>query len=67
MILFEEGANPVLCLVPSIDWLNKKQSLLIENDYKDKKSKPEWGVKLNKSNIDEFKEKYSFEKQVEKI
>jgi hypothetical protein len=67
LLLFEDGSAPTLCLVPSIDWKNKKHPVLVEKNYEGKKSKPEWGLNMNKANADEFKKTYSFEKQVAKI
>jgi len=67
LLLFEDGSVPTLCLVPSIDWKNKKHPALVEKNYEGKKSKPEWGLNMNKSNADEFKKTYSFEKQIVKL
>jgi len=40
---------------------------LVENNYEFAKSKPEWGIRMNKKSIEEFIDLYSFNKQVEKL
>lgn len=67
LILFEEGKLPTLCLVPSLDWKKKNNQYLSENNYEHKKSKPEWAVKITKANLDDFKEKYNFDKQIKSL
>ena len=59
--------NPKFLLIPSLSWKNKKEKYFNDRNYVDKKSKPEWGLSINKSNYDEIIESYNFEKQVSKI
>jgi len=47
----EEGKEPQLYLIPSLDWL-KDSPLLVGHDFKGKKSRPEWGVNLSKKNME---------------
>jgi hypothetical protein len=67
LILFEDGKEPTLCLIPSLDWKNKKQNYLIEQNYEGKKSKPEWGLRITKANAEEFVGQYEFGKQIIRI
>jgi len=67
LIIFEEDALPTLCLVPSLEWSIMEHKFFCDNDYENKKSKPEWGLKLNKNNAEEFKSIYEFNKQIKNI
>ncbi|MDO9231656.1 MAG: DUF4365 domain-containing protein [bacterium] len=64
LVLFEEGEQSTLCLVPSLEWERKQEKFFSENDYENKKSRPEWGLKINKNNAEEFKNAYEFNKQI---
>ena len=64
LILFEDNKEPTLLLIPSLDWQNKTHSFLVERNYEGKKSKPEWGISITKSNVEEVKSLYSFDKQI---
>lgn len=63
LILFEDNKEPTLLLIPSLDWQNKTHSFLTERNYEGKKSKPEWGINITKSNVEEVKTIYDFNKQ----
>ena len=67
LVIFEQNKEPTLLLLPSLDWIQKTHSALKERDYVGKKSKPEWGLDITKSNIDELKQIYSFNEQVTKL
>ncbi|MFH1376083.1 MAG: DUF4365 domain-containing protein [Candidatus Woesearchaeota archaeon] len=67
LVLFENGKEPISLLVPSLDWENKPSSFLVGNDYNGKKSEPEWGVSITKSNLQGVILKYGFEKQIQNI
>ncbi len=62
--IFEQEKEPTLLLIPSIDWIEKKHPGLKDRDYKGKKSKPEWGLDVTKSDKEELKQLYNFEKQI---
>jgi len=64
LILFEDNKEPALLLIPSLDLQNKTHSLLVERNYEGKKSKPEWGISITKSNAEEVKTIYDFNKQI---
>jgi hypothetical protein len=64
LILFEDNKEPTLLLIPSLDWQNKIHSCLVERNYEGKKSKPEWGISITKSNAEEVKSLYNFDKQI---
>ena len=55
LILFEDNKDPTLLLIPSLDWQNKTYSFLVERNYEGKKSKPEWGINITKSNSEKVK------------
>lgn len=68
LLFFNDSDDfPKLLLIPSLDWILKRHSALIERDYENSKSKPEWGLSLTKANIGSFKDNYAFKKQIEKI
>ncbi len=67
LVLFENEKSPVLLLIPSLDWKNAKHRFLIHQEYERARSKPEWGVRINKSSIDEFKSLYLFDKKVAEL
>lgn len=58
IVLFSDGSEPALYLIPSIAWL-KPNALLVDRDYEGKKSKPEWGLSLSKRALSLLKE-YEF-------
>ena len=64
LILFEDKKDPTLLLIPSMDWQNKTHSSLRNYNYEGKKSKPEWGISITKSNAEEVKSIYDFDKQI---
>ena len=55
----------ILLLIPSLDWKYKKYRFLTESkDSEDRKSPPEWGISITKSNISVIKTAYSFDKKI---
>jgi hypothetical protein len=50
IVLFTDDEPPSLYLVPSTVWL-EPNALFVSRDYVGKKSKPEWGLNLSKSNL----------------
>ncbi len=48
-VIFQDGSEPSLFLGPSLAW-KKPNALLVDRDYEDKKSKPEWGINLSRKN-----------------
>lgn len=67
LVLFEDGEEPKFLLIPSLDWKKSKNGFLVEKDYENLKSKPEWGIKMTKSGMDDFVSFYIFDKQVAKL
>lgn len=62
LVVFYEGVEPKLYLIPSKRW-RTPDSLLVDHEFIDKKSKPEWGINLSKKNLP-FLEEYNFNKRV---
>jgi hypothetical protein len=50
LVLFEDGADPSLFLIPSLAW-KKPDALLVDREYEGKRSKPEWGINLSRKNL----------------
>lgn len=50
VVLFSDGAEPTLYLIPSTVWL-EPNALFVSRDYEGKKSKPEWSLALSKRNL----------------
>ena len=65
LIIFNEGVEPKLYLIPSEDWKNPND-LLVGYDYENKKSEPEWGLRLSKKNL-HLLNKYEFSKIANKL
>ena len=63
VVIYVDNKIPEMYLIPSNVWI-KPDTLFKSYDYKNKKSKPEWGLNINKSNISQLKE-YSFNKTVD--
>jgi hypothetical protein len=59
MVLFTDGQEPKIYLIPSNVWL-KPNRLFVGRDYEGRKSKPEWGLNLSGRNLP-LLESYSFE------
>lgn len=66
LVIFEEDEKPKFYLIPSFDWQLKPSKLLVNYDYEGKKSKPEWGLRLNKSTLYLLNE-YEFDKVIENL
>jgi hypothetical protein len=68
LVIFEMDSEPILLLIPSLDWTedlkNENFSFLTDYDYKDKKSKPEYGIRITKTNIEKIKANYDFDKRI---
>lgn len=64
LVLFEENQEPLLFLIPSLAWFEKSHKFLVSRNYENKKSNPEWGISITKSNFEEIKKSYSFERQI---
>jgi hypothetical protein len=47
VVMFRDGQEPTLLLIPSTAWLAPNQCL-VSRDYVGKKSAPEWGLQLSK-------------------
>lgn len=67
LVLFEAQETPTLLLIPSLEWKVSEQTFFSENDYEGKKSRPEWGLKLTRNNVGEFKSAYEFSGQVKHL
>lgn len=68
LAIFEvDDQEPSLMLIPSLDWLDKSYPSLKDYDYEGKKSKPEYGINITKSNIEEIKTAYEFSKRVAEL
>ncbi len=63
--LLNNNQMPELFLIPSLVWQNPN-GVFVSRDYKDLKSKPEWGVNFSKKNMTAINE-YAFDKIIEKI
>jgi len=50
LVILNNGIEPDLFLIPSVEW-NSPNSLLVEHNYEGKKSKPEWGINLSLKNL----------------
>jgi hypothetical protein len=49
LVVFNDGQEPDLYLIPSTGWLNPS-ALLVSRDYPDGQSDPEWGINLSQKN-----------------
>lgn len=57
LAILKQGRAPTLYLIPSEAW-KSPNSLLVDHEYEDKKSKAEWGLNISIKNmplLDEFK------------
>jgi hypothetical protein len=65
LVIFDaDDQEPALLLIPSLDWLDKAHPCLKDYDYREGKSKPEFGIRITKSNAEGIKAIYSFDKRV---
>lgn len=65
IVLFFEGREPQLYLIPSKVWRHPN-SLFKSRDYPGLKSDPEWGLELSKKNLPQL-ERFTFHKMVKRI
>ena len=62
LLLFTDGQLPEIFLLPATAW-NNEDDLLKDRDFKDNKSKPEYGLNISKRNR-HLLEKYQLEKTI---
>ncbi len=60
-----EGKEPQLYLIPSTAW-RKPNALLVDRDYIDKESKPEWGLNLSEKNL-QLLDQFTFAKMIKRL
>jgi hypothetical protein len=66
LVLFPEGAEAALFLVPATAW-TEPNALLVDRDYGEGlKSKPEYGINISAKNMALLRE-YAFERMVERL
>lgn len=65
IVLFLERSEPQLYLIPSTKWRHPN-SLFKSRDYVGRKSKPEWGLELNKRNYAMLKS-FAFDRIVKSL
>ena len=68
VVLFAEGKEPEVLLIPSFEWKKKElHPILVDRDYLEKKSNPEYGININDKNIPFLRENYQFIKTLNRI
>ena len=65
VVLFNENQSPKMFLIPIAEW-DKPNSLLVDHEYENKKSKPEYGINISKKNM-ELLNKYPFDKTLNNL
>ena len=65
IVLFTDGSEPEIYLIPSVAWLTPTVPL-VERNYEGKKSKPEWGLELAMKHRPSL-QAYRFETVVESL
>ena len=66
VVVFTNGKEPSLFLIPSEAWRTPNE-LLVDRDYPNKRSKPEYGINLSGKNLRLLDERYSFSKTVDDL
>ena len=67
LVVCVEGNAPDFYLIPSIDWVDRRNDLLVSHDYdEDKKSEPEWGINLSQKNMPILRA-YAFDKMYTRL
>lgn len=63
-----EGENIFTSLIPSTEWEREdKDEFLVDRDYENATSKPEYGINYSKKAIEIIKSKYSFSKIIPRM
>ena len=65
IVPFFEGEAPEIYLIPSIAWLHPT-ALLVDRNYEQTKSKPEWGLNFSQQNLALLKP-YLFSKIIQRL
>jgi len=65
IVIFRDGEMPELYLIPSLAW-KQPDDLLAEYNYKEKKSRPEWGLRLSRKNLP-LLSRFAFEKVIKTL
>jgi hypothetical protein len=66
-VLFKDSEEPHIMLMSSLEWKRRSETWFVERNYLGKKSQPEYGVNVSKSNIENLKTLYSFETQIPQL
>jgi hypothetical protein len=64
LLIFRDNSDLSFLIVPSLDWLHKRYEFLVDRNYIGKKSKPEFGININKSNLEKLRLGYSISKRI---
>jgi len=67
LLIFGKKETPSIYLIPSLNWVENKYDFLSDREFGDRKSKPEFGILVDKNSIGMLKEKFAFNKQVTKL
>ncbi len=62
LVILDEKQAPRIYIIPSTEW-QKPNALLVDRDYEEKKSKPEYGLNLSKKNM-QMLNQYEFAKMI---
>ena len=65
VLRFTDGNLPEFYIIPASAW-KQPNDLLVDRNYNNTKSKPEWGINISKKNL-ELLNNYSEEKIIKKI
>lgn len=67
-VVLEQDLSPTLLLIPSTAWQTDTTTKILANrDYIGKKSKPEWGITINKKNLQHLIDNYEIDKTITNI
>ena len=64
LVILKDKEEPVVLLIPSTAWQDKKHSFFTDKDYEGKKSAPEYVINNPLGNIKTLQNEHSFETQV---
>jgi len=65
IVILENSTAPKLFLIPSKAWLDPN-ALLVDHNYQEKKSRPEWGINISQRNL-RLLQQYEFASVVRRL
>ena len=68
-VILQQNEDPLLLLIPGENWKNEslKNTIFSNRDYFGKKSNPEWGLQIDRTNLEYLRTNYELNKTLDEL